>query len=410
MTGSSATRLLAVLGVLFGTSTAAAQRPDSHTVRPGDTLWDLSRQYLGDPFLWPEIYRLNTNVVEDPHWIYPGEVLRLAGGPDVAAVPAQDTPLPVAGAPIAGDSMAPGAAAAGAAAAAAADSGAPGEAAAEPGLAEAQVGELQDTEPERDDSDLSVLFGNQGKTVEARLEGGISRLYRPIRQDEFYSSGFLSENRNLPYGQLLGTVTPEQIPSQTPHKVARIYSEIGVRPPEGAKYEVGDTLWILRVDRTINDWGQVVVPTGLARVTDVSQRENIAVVVQQYAEILNDQLLLPAEKFPDPGNVRSVPISDGVHGHIIQSRDRQPLKGPLDVLFIDRGRKDGVGLGDIFEVRALRELRESPIGAAETLEETQALVQVVHVGEATSTVRIAKVTQPNIRPGSGVKQVAKLPS
>jgi hypothetical protein len=400
MTGSSATRLLAVLGVLLGTSTAAAQRPDSHTVRPGDTLWDLSRQYLGDPFLWPEIYRLNTNVVEDPHWIYPGEVLRLAGGPDVAAVPTQDTPAPVAAAPVTGDSTAEGAP----------DTTGLGEPPAQAGLAEAQVGELQDTEPERDESDLSVLFGNQGKTVETRLEGGISRLFRPIREDEFYSSGFLSENQKLPYGLLLGSVTPQQIPTSTPHKVARIYSEIAVRPPEGAKYEVGDTLWILRIDRQINDWGQVVVPTGLARVTDVSHGENIAVVVQQYAEILNDQFLLPAEKFPDPGNVRSVPISDGVHGHIIQSRDHQPLKGPLDVLFIDRGRKDGVGLGDIFEVRAIPQLRESARGSAETLDEMQALVQVVHVGEQSSTVRIAKVTQPDIRPGAGVKQVAKLPS
>jgi hypothetical protein len=281
---------------------------------------------------------------------------------------------------------------------------------AEPGLAEAQVGELQENQPERDADDLSALFGNQARVDESRFEGGISRLYRPIREDEFYSSGFLSEQQKLPFGKLLGSVTPQQISTSTPHKVARIYSEVGVRPPAGAKYEVGDTLLIVRIDREINDWGLVLVPTGLIRVTDVSAAEDVGVVVQQYGEILNDQVLLPAEKFADPGNVRSVPISDGVHGHVIQSRDLQQLKGPLDVLFIDRGRKDGVSLGDVFEVRSARRYVEAPQGTAETLDELMALVQVVHVSEQSSTVRIAKLTQPNIRPGAGVRQVGKLPS
>ncbi|MCL2208328.1 MAG: LysM peptidoglycan-binding domain-containing protein [Fibromonadales bacterium] len=44
----------------------------AYRVQKGDTLWDLSEEYLKDPFLWPDLWKANPHI-EDAHWIYPGD-------------------------------------------------------------------------------------------------------------------------------------------------------------------------------------------------------------------------------------------------------------------------------------------------------------------------------------------------
>ena len=73
-------------------SELAPNAPDSHTVRPGDTLWGISTLFLTSPWRWPELWGMNLEQIRNPHLIYPGQVLVLEKADGVAR-------LRVAGAP-----------------------------------------------------------------------------------------------------------------------------------------------------------------------------------------------------------------------------------------------------------------------------------------------------------------------
>lgn len=63
---------------LVVSSLSFSQTPEykDYTVTKGDTLWDISNNELKDPFLWPKVWKENPEI-KNPDLIYPGQKIRI---------------------------------------------------------------------------------------------------------------------------------------------------------------------------------------------------------------------------------------------------------------------------------------------------------------------------------------------
>ncbi len=370
---SSAVLLALTLGLpLIGGPALVAQEPQPtvHIVAPGETLWSLASRYLGDPLLWPEIYRINTVVVEDPHWIFPGEELRLQALPAVAmdttgviderAVgvrPPPPTPAPP-----------------------------PPSTGGAPSVFARGTG------------------GAEGFIVSIR---GDAYRYKPLRRGEFYSAGFLTEKERLPWAAVVGAVDQPKLRNLRGSSRAQQFEEIELRAPGGATYQIGDSVLVARLGRELDDWGRVVVPTGIARVTALGVGLIRAEILEQFGRINDGQSALPLEPFRDPGSVIPVPVENGAMGRVIARRDLSLLPGQQDVVFVDLGRVAGVVPGDVIEVLRERDARDAFVDVPW---EQVGIMTVVFVRERSSSAVLTHINDLGIEAGAPVRLIMKMPS
>jgi hypothetical protein len=325
--------------------------------------------------------------VEDPHWIYPGEVLVLApqlvargpGDTALALDPGADT---VRATPGAADTIFGG-----------------------PGDTAVVIVEAPPSEPTAGYRTIFDRQQSQTEEIQRILRAYAEQPYRPVRRGEFYAAGFLTEEERLPWGRVLGNTERPAIHRLTPQSSATTYDEIAIEAPRSASYHVGDSLLIARVDRPMPGWGEVVVPHGVAQVTEVQDRQVLARVVMQFARIRDGHMALPLEPFRDPGEVRPTPVQQGLEGRIVALRDLHALVSQQHFLFIDRGRADGVTPGDQFEV--YRPAVGDPGTASEQVMTT---ILIVHTRERSATGMIIGIQHPAVTPGLPVRLVRKMPS
>ena len=385
----TAAALLAAAGPLAAQDTTVVQVPQQrvHMVTVGETLWTLAELYLGDPYLWPEIYRINTLVVEDPHWIFPGEELRLVP-PDTVLLVDPNQQLAV------GDSvLIP-----------VADSVEQADSLALPMVADPelqnQVTEAPPPPPPPPATQGRTVLNQRG---EARRSGLTVVRQPPTPRTgrlRYHSSGYLTEGENLPWAEVLGAVGQTTLSTLTATSMAWIHERISIEAPNNATYHVGDSLVLSQLTRQVAGWGRIVVPTGIARVVQVSGRDVEAEIEMQFGRVADGQVALPIEPFRgragDP-----VPIANGMRGSIIEIRDLHPVATLWEIVFIDRGRDDGIVSGDEFEVIIEEQGSDFPARQLATLE-------VVHVRQRSASAMVTGLTGVGIRPGVTVRLIRKM--
>ena len=336
----------------------AAEPPEAagrtHTVRAGDTLWDLSRTYLGDPFLWPEIYRLNTDVVEDPHWIYPGELLRVPG--------ASGEPLVAAG----GD--------------------------------ETRFG--------------PTTFTTRTRTRSAESTGRLSLIGRTpppvIRAGEYYAAPWV-ERRGGPRGS--GRVVSSAdltSASQSPRDRLQIHDRILVTPPDGEVPVGGARYLVYSLGPELEGRGQVVLPTGVVIVEREPRRGEAAHarVVATYDDIRVGQHLIRLDSAAFPTE-RPAPVElGGIDAKVIWLRGGNVLPSEHQYLVLNRAARDGIQQGDQFTL--LRQAHRNEDGVL-LPSEAIAVVQVMRVTPFGSTAMVIDQVQPAIREGNDARMTAKMP-
>ncbi|MFL5576522.1 MAG: cytochrome c biogenesis protein CcsA [Gemmatimonadaceae bacterium] len=337
----------------------AAER--THAVRTGDTLWDLSRTYLGDPFLWPEIYRLNTDVVEDPHWIYPGERLRLPAGSvsGTLADRAGDG---------AGDEAGDGTAPAGGA----------------------------------------TLFSRHGSGPggsSGRLSL-VGRTPRPlVRLGEYYAAPYV-ERVGGPSGagRIVATADISGIVQISARDRLQVEDRVLVTPPRGESASAGARYLAFALGPELPGLGQVVIPTAVVRVErDGAAGEALhARVVSVYDNVRVGQGLVKFDSVTFGSDVQPAPAElDRIGAKVVWIPGDNVLPSEHQYLVLDRASRDGIKPGDQFTL--LRPRSRNADGVAFP-DEIIAVAQVVRVTPYATTAIVIDQAQPAIREGNSARR------
>ncbi|HZI99312.1 MAG TPA: LysM peptidoglycan-binding domain-containing protein [Gemmatimonadaceae bacterium] len=325
-----------------------------HVVKRGDTLWDLAKAYLKDPFRWPEVFQRNTDIVENPHWIYPGETIRIPSSEVKPEVLARIATKPAV------------------------------------------------------QSDRTVFSSTPGGLVPDRIGSNGEVLGRDgtsgVPRGEIESAPFaMKKGGPVNRGRLAAAYDRPGIVAAAGERRFQLNDRIFLNLPKGVAGNPGDLLLAYRLGEEISDVGQVVIPTGIIRVESSSLGMPMGRVVKQFGEIVLDQSIIQLESIPASVG-RPVAVPPGPAEKVIYVADEPVLPTLQTYVLLSAKSANGVRVGDQFTLiddSVDPKYPAPPVPAA--------LAEVVRVTPYAVTVIVVNREQPRIYPGMLARLSARAP-
>lgn len=325
-----------------------------HVVKEGDTLWDLSEHYLGTSWTWPSVWREND--IENPHLIYPGDMIWITEG-EMRKLTAEEAERLMLGidAPLSEPAV----------------------------LVDGDQAEVVTTPgPGPGESKFDPFMA---------LDSNSPDVQRIVSFPGLHRFSYVSEAELRGAASVLGSHDESYWTSQERRTIVSI--------GEGQAH-IGDAYTLFRVSRRVvhpstgEFIGYFMQILGKGEVVEIHPESSFVRIVAAYAEIEPGDRLIPYEDTPSEFMVSRT--EGRVSGEIIAQMEYRQYSGEGDLVVIDRGTRHGVNSGSELEVyRAGKEVLDPvTLGRVLVPDDVIGQVFVLRASDRTSVALVQTANRP----------------
>lgn len=298
-----------------------------HTVAGGETLWTISSKEIVDPFLWPKIWKENPDI-KNPDRIYPGQKIRIPLSLLQKEVPAQSGGIAMP--------------------------------------AESVTGSLAERKSEGKAADKSAAI----KITPAAREYFIS-------VDAIVASGYIADSLESK-GRIADTPTGRTSLGEGDYA----YIASARSSQAGAGFYAGEKFYIIRPSQKVKHpvtgakMGYLIDVVGVAEVVGKESGMTKARITASFSDVETGDLLDTYYEIERPF-LTEEPTTKAVKGFIVASKEAKDVNGQFSIVYIDKGARDGIEVGDMLNMTALNSYAV-PNGS----------IQIIAVKEKTATALV----------------------